>query len=205
MNYPKTALFILIFFVSSAVRSQTVERIIDGDTIVLKGGERIRYIGIDTPEMDPEEPYAQEATRRNAILVDGREVRLEYDEERTDRYGRTLAYVYVKVWDVEVFVNEYLVKVGYAIVATYPPNVKYRDRFIAAEKVARDKKLGVWSLYPREVPEGIDINHTIYFTKDGGEYHVAGCRYLLGGGFVIALDEAKKSLDPCEVCRPGGS
>lgn len=131
-----------ISYTSTDIR--TVERIIDGDTIVLVGGERIRYIGIDTPEMRPEEPYAKEATELNAILVDGREVRLEYDKERTDRYGRTLAYVYVKVWDVEVFVNEYLVQLGYAKVATYPPNVKYRDRFIAAEKEAREKKLGIW-------------------------------------------------------------
>jgi len=94
--------------------------------------------------MRPEEPYTKEATELNAILVDGREVRLEYDKERTDRLGRTLAYVYVKVWDTEVFVNEYWVKVGYAKVATYSPNVKYRDRFIAAEWGAKDKKLGVW-------------------------------------------------------------
>jgi len=146
-------ILIPILFISAIILSTTdlrnVERIIDGDTIVLKGGERIRYIGIDTPEMRPEEPYAKEATELNAILVDSREVRLEYDEERIDPFGRTLAYVYVKVWDVEVFVNEYLVQLGYAKVATYPPNVKYRDVFIAAEKVARDKKLGVWGNYPQ--------------------------------------------------------
>ena len=92
----------------------------------------------------PKRAEKKEATELNAILVDGREVRLEYDEERTDRFGRTLAYVYVKIWDVEVFVNEYLVKVGYAKLATFPPNVKYMDRFVAAEKVARERKLGVW-------------------------------------------------------------
>ena len=132
------------FILTSTADQRTVERIIDGDTIVLKGGERVRYIGIDTPEMNPKEPFAKEATELNAILVEGREVRLEYDKERLDRYGRTLAYVYVMVWDLEVFVNEYLVRVGYAKVATYPPNVKYRDRFLAAEKVARDMKRGVW-------------------------------------------------------------
>ena len=95
--------------------------------------------------MTPEQPFAKAATELNAILVDGREVRLEYDEERADRFGRTLAYVYVTDWDVEVFVNEYLVKVGYAKVATYPPNVKYRDQFIAAEWRARNMMRGVWS------------------------------------------------------------
>jgi len=87
----------------SSTDIRTVERIIDGDIIVLVGGEKIRYIGMDTPEMSSEQPYAKEATGLNAILVDGREVRLEYDKERTDRFGRTLAYVYVKVWDVEVY------------------------------------------------------------------------------------------------------
>ena len=128
----------------STTDQRTVERIIDGDTIVLKGGERVRYIGIDTPEMNPEEPFAKEATELNAILVEGWEVRLEYDNERLDRYGRTLAYVYVMVWDLEVFVNEYLVQVGYAKVATYPPNVRYRARFEAAEKMAQERKRGVW-------------------------------------------------------------
>jgi len=94
--------------------------------------------------MTPEQPYAKAATELNPILVDGPEVRLEFDEERICPFGRTLAYVYVKVWDVEVFVNEYLVKVWYAKVATFPPNVRYRDRFIAAEWRAKDKKLGVW-------------------------------------------------------------
>lgn len=131
-----------ISYTSTDIRQ--VERIIDGDTIVLVGGEKIRYIGIDTPEMSSNQPFAKEATELNAILVDGREVRLEYDKERTDPFGRTLAYVYVKVWDVEVFVNEYLVRVGYAEVATYPPNVRYRGRFIAAEWRAKDQKLGVW-------------------------------------------------------------
>ena len=65
---------------------RTVERIIDGDTIVLKGGERIRYIDIDTPEMNQEEPFAKEATELNAILVEGWEVRLEYDKDRLDRF-----------------------------------------------------------------------------------------------------------------------
>ena len=144
----------------------------------------------------PKRAEKKEATELNAILVDGREIRLEYDEERTDRYGRTLAYVYVKVWDVEVFVNEYLIKVGYAKVATYPPNVKYRDRFIRAEKVAKDKKLGLWAKVPQE--------EEYFMTKDGKEYHVAGCLYLIGGAVEIELENATKLFEPCEVCKPGG-
>ena len=138
----------------------------------------------------------KEAPELNALLVDRREVRLDYDKARTDRLGRTLAYVYVKVWDVEVFVNEYLIKVGNAKVATYPPNVKYRDRFVAAEWKAKEKKLGVWSNSPEEVE--------YFMTKDGHEYHVAGCLYLIGGSIAIELENAKKLFEPCEVCKPGG-
>jgi len=190
---------------------RTVERIIDGDTIVLKGGERVRYIGIDTPEMNPEEPFAKEATRRNAILVDGREVRLEYDEEKTDRYGRSLAYVYVDYNGKELFVNAWLVLNGYARAVRYPPNTKFADLFTANQNKAHDLKRGIWSVEEDHAEHVIPPNgkanngQALFFTKDGGEYHVAGCRYLLGGFFSIALEEAKKSLDPCSVCKPNGN
>lgn len=103
---------------------RTCVRVVDGDTIELDGRERVRYIGIDTPETKhPRKPVqwmGKEASEANRILVEGKRVGLEYDAERTDKYGRTLAYVYVG----KVMVNELLVKAGYAQVSTYPPNVK---------------------------------------------------------------------------------
>ena len=120
-----------------------VERIIDGDTIVLAGDQIVRYIGIDTPERG--DPYYEEATDANRSLVEGKKVRLELDEEEEDRYGRTLAYVYVG----DTFVNFQLVRSGYARSYPYPPNVRYQDRFHSAEKEARQEGIGIWSSQQR--------------------------------------------------------
>ncbi|MFA6356488.1 MAG: thermonuclease family protein, partial [Candidatus Omnitrophota bacterium] len=86
-----------------------VSKVIDGDTVVLENGEHVRYIGIDTPEKG--RPYYSEAKRQNEKLVKGRKVRLEFDAGKADRYGRVLAYVY----DGNTFVNEELVRNGYAL------------------------------------------------------------------------------------------
>ena len=125
-----------------------VTRVVVGDTIKVDiGAEQytVRYIGMDTPEtVHPSEPVeymGKEASDYNKSLVEGRTVRLEYDIERYDRYGRLLAYVWL---DETTMVNYVLVKEGYANVATYPPNVKYQDDFIAAERYAREHELGLW-------------------------------------------------------------
>ena len=120
--------------------SGPVVRVIDGDTIVVEldgKDERVRYIGIDTPEMDDERPAirrrAVEAKAANARLVGGRRVRLELDVERRDRYGRLLAYV----WVGDTLVNEALVQAGHAAPYTVPPNVRYVGRFLDAARDAR--------------------------------------------------------------------
>ncbi|HOX09639.1 MAG TPA: thermonuclease family protein [Candidatus Omnitrophota bacterium] len=141
-----------------------VTRVIDGDTIVMENGEHVRYIGIDTPERG--RPYYKEAKRQNEGLVKGRRVRLEYDVGRTDRYGRTLAYVYAG----EIFVNEELVRRGYALAYTVPPNVKYSKRFVSLQQEARDQKRGIWS---EEKPEP-KKKKTVW------DYFLYKLRYLLG-------------------------
>jgi len=122
-----------------------VARVVDGDTIVLNNGERIRYIGIDTPETvhpsKPVEYFGKEASEANKKLVEGKRVRLEYDVQRVDQYGRTLAYVYL---ENGTFVNAWLVENGYARVSTYPPNVKHQQRFLELEQKARESKVGLW-------------------------------------------------------------
>lgn len=129
-----------------AVEVVEVVRVVDGDTIrvALPGGEEpVRYIGIDTPEgyRPPVECFARAATRANRDLVAGRRVRLVYDVERRDRYGRLLAYVYTG----DVFVNAELVKRGFAKAYPVRPNVAHRDRFRALEAVARASGRGRWS------------------------------------------------------------
>jgi len=125
-----------------------VTKVIDGDTIVLEDGEHVRYIGMDTPEKG--RPYYGEAKRENERLVKGKTVKLEYDVGKTDRYGRTLAYVYVD----EIFVNAELVKDGYAVLLTVPPNVKHVDEFRALQEGARKGKRGIWGLAPSDSNSG---------------------------------------------------
>lgn len=104
----------------------------------------MRLIGIDTPEsVAPDEPvqcFAVEASAYTTERLDGERVRLEFDVERIDPYERTLAYV----WLGDELFNETLVREGYAFVTTFPPNVRYLERFRAAQREARSAGRGVW-------------------------------------------------------------
>ena len=129
-----------------------VTTITDGDTIhvdISGVDHRLRYIGMDTPESvkpgSPVEPYAKAAAARNALLVADRDVILEKDVSETDRYGRLLRYVWLDDGGAWTMVNLELVRTGYAQVMTYPPDVKYASRFVAAERAARDAGLGLWA------------------------------------------------------------
>lgn len=125
-----------------STRFATVTYVIDGDTIEVDGEERIRYLGINTPESG--RPYFTEATNENKKLVEGKEIKLELDAQTKDKYGRTLAYV----WVGETMVNLELVCRGYANVYTFPPNVKYKDLFLEAESEAREAQRGLWAPGP---------------------------------------------------------
>ena len=134
-----------------ATETALVVRVVDGDTIVIdrgRGDERVRYIGIDTPEsVKPDTPVefmAKEASAANEALVAGREVVLERDVSDTDQYDRLLRYAWLREGDGWVFVNLELVRRGYAQVATYPPDVRWTDTFLAAQREARDAGLGLW-------------------------------------------------------------
>ncbi len=132
-----------------------VVRVVDGDTIVVDrglGDEKVRYIGIDTPESvkpnTPVEFMAREASAANASLVEGREVLLELDVSETDRYDRLLRYVWLADSGAPsglVMVNLALVAQGFAQVFTYPPDVQWTDVLLAAQREAREQGLGLWS------------------------------------------------------------
>lgn len=125
----------------------TVTRVVDGDTIEVKlasgGTERVRLIGMDTPEVyGSVEPYGKEASDfTKGRLSVGKQITLELDVEVRDRYQRLLAYVFVGT----ELLNETIVQEGYALVYTYPPNVKYVSRFAAAQTRARESKRGLWN------------------------------------------------------------
>jgi micrococcal nuclease len=138
----------------AASTAARVLRVVDGDTILVAIGgrqERVRYIGVDTPEtVKPHTPvqcFGKRASTANRRLVDGREVRLIADAEARDRYGRLLAYVY-RAGD-GLFVNEALLRGGYATTLTIAPNVRFADRFAALARQARNAGRGLWSACER--------------------------------------------------------
>ena len=119
-------------------------RVIDGDTIWMKDRGKIRYIGIDTTERG--EPYYGEATEYNEALLARGDIVLEFDVETRDKYGRLLAYVFVQGDDgARVFVNEELVRAGWARTLDIPPNRKYAGRFADAQREAREENIGIWA------------------------------------------------------------
>lgn len=138
--------------------SITVKRAVDGDTVLLENGERVRLIGIDTPECHESQKLYRDARRTKQDvrtikemgkkaaaftrkLVEGKKVRLEFDAEHKDKYGRLLAYLYLPDG---TFVNAEIVGKGYASLMTIPPNVKYAGQLRARYKEARQERRGLW-------------------------------------------------------------
>jgi len=115
-----------------------VARVIDGDTVELLDGRHVRYLGIDTPEID--EPYYAEASARNRELVEGKVVELQSGVEDCDKYGRLLRYVYVD----GVFVNAELVAEGYACAYIFNAEEHYSQVLVQLEQYAKLRKQGLW-------------------------------------------------------------
>lgn len=159
-------LIIALFFVSACSKKTSdfkrqgagnagfphpVERVVDGDTIIVLidgKSERVRLIGIDTPEsVRPDYPVeycGREASQFAKELLRGKSVRLEYDVERRDRYGRLLAYVYTAGEGGQIFINAELLKAGLATALDIPPNTKFARRFYKFQRTASEKGRGMW-------------------------------------------------------------
>lgn len=126
-----------------------VLKVVDGDTIEIANGKTVRFIGIDTPEtVDPRRPvgcFGKEASNEVKILLSGKEVILQKDVSETDKYKRLLRYVFLPLENGQtLFVNDYLVRQGFAKVLTYPPDIKYNEQFRQAEKEAKEGQKGLW-------------------------------------------------------------
>lgn len=157
-------IFIVLSFVSSlyAKETCTVLKIVDGDTIhvIFKGNkESVRQIGIDTPESKSNKKAKKDAVRNGEdlkkivsmgkqateyvknLVKPGDKVAIEFDIQTKDKYGRLLGYVYLGNGKM---LNEEIVLAGYANIMTYPPNVKYRERFLKAYREAQENKKGLW-------------------------------------------------------------
>lgn len=151
---------IFIPFIShSNAQTYKVERVIDGDTLRLTNGEKVRLIGIDAPESKPN-PRAEKQGEREgkdlktilsmgkesskfvrSLVKPGDQVGIEFDVEKRDRYRRLLGYLYLSNGRM---LNEEIVRAGYANLLTHPPNVKYQKRFLSAYREARENKRGLW-------------------------------------------------------------
>ena len=174
----------------------TINEVIDGDTFVLSDASRVRLIGVDTPEKG--QPYYREATLFAESLLTGAVIRIEYDEEPYDDYGRRLVYLFAD----SIFYNELIIEQGMASVYLFPHNRKFAETLITAQKSSRRNKAGIWSL-PDSSPEE-------YYVSVSGSFrfHRPLCPHLKKarpenlrriGKRGDALD---LGLSSCRFCRP---
>jgi micrococcal nuclease len=174
----------------------TVIKVLDGDTFVLSGDRRVRLLGIDTPEKG--EPFSEAAKHFADSLLNGRHITIEFDRTQTDKYGRLLGYVRYR----EFFINKMMLERGLARLYFFQGTKKYNSELIAAQKQARERKIGIWSLPDPE-------SEAFYISSSGSyRFHRPLCplikdintkkakRYKTRDA---ALDEG---LSPCRECRP---
>ena len=143
-----TTLLLFLYVSCSNPQILICARVVDGDTIILSNNERVRLIGVDTPEtkhpQKPVEYFGKEATAFTNRMVGGKVVKLRYDQQRRDKYGRLLAYVYLVDG---TFLNAEIIKQGYGYAYTKFP-FKYMEEFRQYEKEAREAKRGLWADKP---------------------------------------------------------
>jgi len=210
----------LIIVIGCAVPAPSVTRVIDGDTIevdIAGTSYKVRYIGIDTPELDDKQArfcdLAQKATRLNRQLVEGKTIRLEKDISETDKHGRLLRYVYVD----DIFINAELVRQGLAWAKVYEPDTKYQDYLKEMEAEAKQDKIGLWATPTIPPPirvENVEITHIFY---DGLVPYVESDEYVeitnvgdqsqdLTGCLLRDISEGYPSLIfPSYILPPGES
>ena len=196
-----------------------VKKVFDGDTVELSNGQHVRYIGMDAPELERKtpsgwkkvhEPFGQEAKQLNEQLVLGKQVRLEFDVQKQDKYKRLLAYCFVKEANREVLVQAELLKKGLAYLYTFPPNIKYVDVLVAALQEAKLKKVGIWSLDlaidSREASKFIGERKMVSGLIKRSRSTAKTIRLAMGGLNVIIFKKelelfTKEGIDPAQYYR----
>jgi micrococcal nuclease len=176
----------------------TVRNVYDGDTLTLRDERRVRFLGIDTPELKEKQPFAAEAKAyTKAHCVDNSAtIWISFDGDRQDHYGRLLAFVWVAVDGGYLCVNEGIVAAGLASV--YTPNTKTRlhnwSKLVALQTQAREQKLGLWRTF---------VDTTVYKTANGAAYHKRSCEHLSAVRHLTempASEAAAQGLHPCRTC-----
>lgn len=177
-----------VFLFQSPATFGVVE-VTDGDTIVLEDGRVVRYLNLDTPELGlgkkPDQCFAQEAKKVNEKLVLGKKVRLELDVNEMDRFGRTLAYVFVD----DLFVNEALLSQGAAEFQLDTVNQAYQSVLVAAAQRAHQAKKGRWQVCAPDSEEGCQVKGNLD-KNDQRWYHLPGFRHY--DQVVINLEESDR-------------
>ena len=210
-------LIFLFFFPSTAIYANSfpqvqVLRVVDGDTLVVSPDERVRLIGVDTPEtVHPAkgvQPYGKEASDFTRKALEGKTVWLEFDVQPRDRYQRVLAYVWTEEPNTdrirEGMFNARLLLEGYAQIMTIPPNVAYTERFLGFEREAREKNCGLWALRApvEEIKEGYVAN------RNSRVFHKVSCGSIARMNQKNALmfedreEAVKQGYKPCGNCKP---
>jgi len=174
----------------------------DGDTVVLADGRRVRYAGINAPEVahenSPAERLGPEARDFNRKLVLEKKVRLEFDREKQDQYGRVLAYVFLQD---ATFVNAELVNRGYAYHVFRRPNTKYDPLLLRLQREAMAKRVGMWQRFPDEKGPFLGNSHSKRF-------HQMTCPFGKGTSpkhrniFKTKYEAFWSGYSPCKRCNP---
>jgi len=181
----------------SGAQQVSVRNVYDGDTLTLQDERRVRFLGIDTPEIKEQQPFAQEAKAytkercSNSIWIS-----FEPGQPETDHYGRLLAFVWVQESGGYLCVNEGIVKAGLA--SAYTPNKDSQlhnwDKLVALQNEARVAKKGMWKDFE---------DQTVYKTANGSAYHRRDCEHLSSIRNLTELkasEAANMGLHPCRTC-----
>lgn len=184
-----------------------VDRVIDGDTLVLGTLGTVRLIGVDAPEsMDPRKSVQADGLEAAAFLkrlIGTNMVRVEFEGPRLDSFKRTLAYVYL---GDGTLVNAEIIRQGYGHVYTVAP-FSQLEQFRGFEREARTVGRGLWAA--PSAPTALvtatstaQSAETVFVTKSGTKYHRAGCRHLARSQIPMSVADAAARYGPCSVCRP---
>jgi micrococcal nuclease len=177
-----------------------VRNVYDGDTLTLTDERRVRFLGIDTPEIKEKQPFAQEAKAYTKSLCDKKDIWLSFEPnlDKEDHYGRLLAFVWVpaETGNGYLSVNEGIVAAGLA--SAYIPNQQSKlhnwDKLIKLQSDARSNKRGMWSSFQ---------NDTVYKTANGSAFHRKDCKHLQNIKNLTELqrsDAMERGLHACRTC-----
>ncbi len=195
-------LFLLFSGETFAGNLFNVKWIIDGDTIILEDGRHVRYIGINSPEIDHKnkiaEPYGYEARNFNKKLLSEGLIRMEFDKERVDRYGRLLAYVYLKD---NTFLNMELLLGGYAYCLPKKPNSKYEKELLEAQRYAMKTQRGIWKSWKgkKEQYMGNIASKRFHLDTCGFGMRIKKNNLIY---FEKKWDAFQTGFAPCKKCLP---